>query len=142
MEDKMKVSLEKDYRKYYTLEDLDRAKEVIRCLKEDETPVSDYAGMAAREALRHIGKDCSVDRIIEAGAETSRNNRICDQYGDTGNMDVWVYGIAKYSGITGWNNGGFIEFGAYLSDIYGTCGEDTYGVNMSIKVYEWDGFYR
>ena len=31
----MKVALEKDYKKYYTLEDLERAKAVISCEKED-----------------------------------------------------------------------------------------------------------
>ena len=41
----MKVALEKEYRKWYTLEDLDRAKMVIAFEKEDEMSVKDWHSM-------------------------------------------------------------------------------------------------
>ena len=61
--------------------------------------------------------DLGLERIIEAKAETAKNNRAWNLYGnaddETENMDVWISGLAKtYTG--------YIEIGAYLSDIWQT----------------------
>lgn len=50
----MKVTLQKDYRSTYTLEDLDRAKTVINYEKNEDGEMSakDWAEYAVNEALR------------------------------------------------------------------------------------------
>lgn len=123
----MKVTLEKDYRKYYTLEDLDRAKMVIGFEKEDEETAYGWAKYAVNEALK--GTDDYFRRIIEAKAETARNCRAWNAYGNgTETMDVWISGIAK-------TYKGFLEFGAYLTDIWNT-GLDDYRKRMWIAYYK------
>lgn len=113
----MKVKLENDYRRFYTLEDLDRAKTVIALMKEDDSTATDYAAQAARHIALH-NDDC-LDRILEASAHTALHRGIVwDRLGDaTGLMDVWIDFIAKTSC-------GFIIGGAYLTDIW-----DIDGVN-------------
>ena len=123
----MKVKLDKNYRDLYTLSDLERAKEVIKFMKDDTSSVKDYAAYAIIEALR----DTKVfDReIITAEARTARNRRVWDAYGDgTGSMDVWIEALAKTSE-------GFIEVGAYLTDIWQT-GSDHYKDNMFIRRFK------
>ena len=122
----MKVTLEKEYKKYYTLEDIDRAKEVIRYEKEDEETAKGWAEYAVREALRE--ENDYLDRIIEADARTARNCRAWNLYGETtGDMDTWITATAKTSL-------GFIEVGAYLSDIWQT-GATPYKHHMFIAYY-------
>ena len=95
----MKVTLEKNYRKYYTLDDLDRARKVIAAEKEDDCPVKEYAEMAIREALKNddgIAEDYIVE-IFKAEAHTAKNHRVWNAYGycdpeeaNTQDMDVWI----------------------------------------------------
>ena len=107
---KMKVTLQKDYRKYYTLDDLDRAKMVIAAEKEDEETAIGWAEYAVNEALKNTHDYCR--RILEVSARTAKNCRAYNAYGEgTEDMDVWIEGIAKTAD-------GFLEFGAYLSDIW------------------------
>lgn len=123
----MKVTLDKNYKDLYTLSDLERAKAVIKFMKEDSFTVKEYAEYAIREAL----KDTDVfDReIITAEARTAGNRRVWDAYGDgTGSMDVWITALARTSE-------GFIEFGAYLTDIWQT-GVEHYKQNMYIKRFK------
>ena len=91
----MKVTLEKNYRKYYTLEDLDRARKVIAAEKETDCTPKEYAEMAIREALKNddgIADDWIVE-IFKAEAHTAKNCRVWNLWGDdleTENMDVWI----------------------------------------------------
>lgn len=135
----MKVTLEKNYRKYYTLEDLDRAKRVIAAEKEDESTVKEWAKMAICEAIKNddgIYEDYIVE-IFKAEAHTAKNNRIWNQYSmsdddpdhETGNMDVWIEFAAE-------TEKGYIKGGAYLSDIWQTGGTD-YRQHMYIRRAEW-----
>ena len=106
----MKVRLSKDYKSLYTLEDLERAKAVIRAEKEDEETAKGWAEYAAREALKDEA-DYLVE-IIKAEAETAGNCRIWTAYGeDTRTMDVWI----DFTARTAY---GFLVGGAYLSDIW------------------------
>lgn len=108
----MKVALEKEYRKYYTLEDLERAKAVISYEKEDEETVKGWAEYAAREALN--GTNDFLREVIKADAHTARNCRAWNAYGDgTQDMDVWIDFTAETAD-------GFLKGGAYLSDIWQT----------------------
>lgn len=109
----MKVTLEKDYRKYYTLDDLDRAKMVIAYEKtEDYEKIEQWVEYAVNEAGRDNSEWC--EKVLDATARTARNDRVWDAYGEgTGNMDVWIEFLARTSN-------GFIDGGAYLSDIWQT----------------------
>lgn len=124
----MKVKLDKNYRELYTLSDFERAKAVIKFMKEeDSSTVKEYAEYAVREALRDTGV---YDReIITAEAHTAGNRRVWDAYGEgTASMDVWIEALARTSE-------GFIEFGAYLTDIWQT-GSEPYKQNMYIKRFK------
>lgn len=108
----MKVTLEKNYRAYYTLDDLDRAKAVIASEKAaDDFKPEDWAEIAIREALR--GTDDYMDEILTATAETAKNSGVWDAYDEgTKDMDVWIRCTAKTARC------GFIEIGTYLSDLW------------------------
>ena len=134
----MKVTLEKNYRKYYTLEDLDRAKRVIAAEKEDESTVKEWAEMAIREAIKNddgIYEDYIVE-IFKAEAHTAKNHRVWNAYGycdpeeaNTQDMDVWIEFAAELEQ-------GFIKGGAYLTDIWQTGGT-RYKQHMFIRRAEW-----
>ena len=126
----MKVTLEKDYRKCYTLEELDMAKAVIKAEKEDDTyTAKEWAEYAAREALRNeLG--CLIE-VIRAEAEMAKNCRAWNNYNEeSGNIDVWIRFIAE-------TTKGFIRGGAYLSDIWNT-GSVEYKQHMYIRTAEWN----
>lgn len=128
----MKVSFEKDYRRLYTLEDIDAARVVMEYEKEDEETAAGWAEMAAREAVRGC---CGryVEEIITAKAETAKNCRIWDEYGDgSKDMDVWITATVKI-------DRGFLEIGAYLSDIWQT-GAERYTQHMYICRYDFSGY--
>lgn len=113
----MKVRLQDDYRKLYTLEDMDRAMAVIEAEKDDLLKPADWLKMAVNEALKETGFN-QCERVIEASAHTAGNRRVWNAYTDnSGNMDVWITGTAK-------TLDGYIEIGAYLSDIWQTGGTD------------------
>ena len=130
----MKVTLEKNYRKYYTLEDLDRARKVIAAEKETDCTPKEYAEMAIREALKNddgIADDWIVE-IFKAEAHTAKNCRVWNLWGDdleTENMDVWIEFAAELEQ-------GYIKGGAYLSDIWQTGGTD-YREHMYIRRAEF-----
>ena len=125
----MKVRMEDGYRAFYTLEDVDRAKKVIAFEKEnDEETVKGWAEYAVNEAVKNKNSDYCVE-ILKAEARTARNYRAWNLYGDdTDNMDVWIEATAKTSY-------GFVEVGAYLSDIWQT-GAVKYTEHMYIKYYK------
>ena len=127
----MKVTLEKDYKMYYTLEDFERAKAVIKWEKEnDEYSLKDWAEYAVKEALKDSND--YVREIYCVSANTARNCRVWDAYGEgTGNMDVWIEFVAQTCD-------GFIKGGAYLSDIWQT-GSISYKERMYIERYVKEG---
>lgn len=134
----MKVTLEKNYRKYYTLDDLDRARKVIAAEKEDESTVKEWAEMAIREAIKNddgVYEDYIVE-IFKAEAHTAKNHRVWNAYGycdpeeaNTQDMDVWIEFAAE-------TESGYIKGGAYLSDIWQTGGT-RYKQHMFIRRAEW-----
>lgn len=132
----MKVTLEKEYKQYYTLADLERAKEVIRLEKEDESTAASWAVYAVNEVLSYLNCSRSAyyayadeSDILKATARTAKNNRVWDAHGNgTQNMDVWIEAKA-------FTHNCFIEVGAYLSDIWKTGGE-TYVNHIFYRVFE------
>jgi len=134
----MKVTLEKNYRKYYTLEDLDRARRVIAAEKETDCTPKEYAEMAIGEALKNddgIADDWIVE-IFKAEAHTAKNHRVWNAYGycdpeeaNTQDMDVWIEFAAELEH-------GYIKGGAYLTDIWQTGGT-RYKQHIFIRRAEW-----
>lgn len=113
----MKVTFEENYKDLYTINEVEAAKIVIKYEKENDSEnVKEWAKIAADYVMKD--QHDYVERILEASAETTRNNRACHAYGEgSGRMDVWVTGIAK-------TFYGYLEFGAYLTDIWQTGAED------------------
>ncbi len=109
----MKVKLEENYKSIYTLENLEQAKAVIAWEKsEDEETAVGWAEYAVNEALK--GRSDFLREIIKVEAHTAKNCRTWNAFGeDTGQMDIWIECIAKTAD-------GFIEVGAYLTDIWQT----------------------
>lgn len=126
----MKVTLAKEYRKFYTLNELDIAKEIISCAKEDGATAKEYAEIAVREALR--GKDDYIEEILKATAETAKNCKVWDRYFDgSESMDIYINATAETSK-------GFIKIGTYLSDIWVIDGAANIQERMYIKYYTED----
>lgn len=126
----MKVTLPSNYRNWFTLDDLDIAKEVIKVMKDDESKVSYYANLAVAHALdvRYSGKDYCKE-ILKADAEVCKNNRAFNVLFDGSlNFDVWVTAIAQ-------TMYGFIEVQAYLSDIWSMSYDNNYTPHMLIHYY-------
>lgn len=122
----MKVKLEKNYKSLYTLEDLDRAKAVIKAEADDLETAKGWAEYAAKEALK--GEDDNLTEILKAEATTAGNCRIWDAYGDdTQSMDVWLDFTAR-------TDRGFLVGGAYLSDIW-QSGATDYKHHMFIRYF-------
>lgn len=116
----MKVTLPKDYKRIYTVEEHEQAKAVIASEKEDSFTAKDYAEMALHVLCSKYG--WTEGDVILATAETCKNPRIrtCDLYGvGTGFMDIVIHGTANIWG-TFENDFGraYIEIYANLSDIW------------------------
>ena len=124
----MKVELQKDYKKFYTLMDVENAKKVIQFEKrDDEETVTGWAEYAVKEGLK-FSDGVYIREIIRATAHTAKNARVHNAYGDTEDMDVWIEALAETSE-------GFIKVGAYLSDIW-QSGAVAYWDKMYIKRYK------
>lgn len=125
----MEVRLEKDYRKHYTLEDADRAMEVISVESGDMMTINEYAEIAVREAVYGSGE---LVRIIMAEAHTAKNHRVWNLYtGNSADMDVWIDFLAE-------TDFGYINGGAYLSDIMNCFETNGFKQYMHIKIARWE----
>ena len=112
----MKVRLEKEEKKYITLEEAPIAREIIASMKEDESTAEEYAEMAIRAA--YDGNAWSID-TMRATAKISKNNRAWNEYSnDSGCLDIWIEATAYV------NTDEFIMIGAYLSDIWKITGDN------------------
>lgn len=133
----MKITLPKDYRKWFTYEDVDRTKKVAEYLKEyDSIPLTEYANYAACTYMEWRGG--SVDEILTVSAEfakncnLSRNKRYNYYTEDSEDMDVEVKFVARvwWHNVNGRPDGyGIIEAHAMLSDIQQT-GVESYAWKM------------
>jgi len=125
----MKVNLSKSYKEFFTISDLEKAREVIKCMKEDVFSVKEYAEMAVQHVLLKEDRYETLVRIIEANAEVRSNGRIFDAYGyGSGRMDVWL-------DITARTDRGYLEVGAYLTDIWSIGSETDLREHMWIQHY-------
>jgi len=111
----MKVKIEKESRKWITLEEVSIAREIITAMKEDESTIEDYAEMAINAA--YDGKVWNIE-VFKASAKIARNARAWNAYNDhSEKLDIWIEATAYISCYNGYE---FIMIGAYLSDIWQT----------------------
>ena len=111
----MKIKLEKEYKRYITLEEAPLVQKFITNMKEDDFPVLEAAKMAVEVAC---GFGSSCEKIYETKATFSKNQRLCNHYGeDTRDFDVWIETTAQATN-------GFYIVGAYLSDIHSITGDN------------------
>lgn len=122
----MNVRLTADTRKILTWTEEQMAKEVIKAAKEDTTSAKEALQMAA-----NLFGHC--DRVVEARAEIAGNCRVSDWWGEgTGKLDVWVTGLVHiWDGATE----GYIEIGAYYSDINDISGDKEYMKILKSRMY-------
>ena len=112
----MKVRLEKEDKKYITLEEAPVVRDIIAYTKEDTTTVEEYAEMAIRATYN--GKAYDIE-VMKASARIAKNARAWNAYNDhSETIDVWVDATAYV------NDSEFIIIGAYLSDIWQITGRD------------------
>lgn len=132
----MKVTMPKDYRDIFTLAEYDYAKQIIAEMKDDLTPVKDYAEMAVR-AFCNYGNRCEFcQEILKASAEVSKNGRKLFPYSDSmPHMDIWVSAIAQ-------TDEGFLEIHCYLSDIWALSADDESKWNLISHAYIRHAVYK
>lgn len=124
----MKVALPKDYRQQFTLEELDTARRIIRDMKDDDATPVWYAEVAIDHWLSRKTNDARSE-VLKASAVAAKNGRVWDAYGDgTERADVWIEAVAKT-----WL--GYLEIGAYLTDIWSIGGDVDYTQHMYAQYY-------
>ena len=67
----MKVSMSHDYKKHFTIEEVENARQIIKECKEDECTAAEYAEMAARTC--DFGW---IAKVYEAKATIEKNARV------------------------------------------------------------------
>ena len=134
----MKVKFTKQAKTYITVAEAAEARKIIESFKNDDESATDYLRSAGNLANKMINNSpFGIDRVLEADAEISRNNRAWDNYHEgSGKLDVWVQGLVKADLDT------YMEIGAYLSDIWNITGNNEMDADiiehMYIEVYRRD----
>lgn len=129
----MKVTFDKDFKRFFTVEEYEQAKVVIACEKDDEYKPEQWAEVMAHEVFKN--SPWYMERVLSAKAEICKNTQTVgyERYGEgSGFMDVWVSAIFD-CGIYG-----VVEAHAYLSDIWATGGDYEYRDRMYVKYAKWE----
>ena len=121
----MKVKFEKDYKKYLTVEEVEKAREIMSSFVDDEWNAEEYAEMA----VRAIAGSC--EEVLQATAYISKNCRVFDAFADCGHLDVWI----EYKATCGYRGEKFIRGGSYITDIWGLGGDDESKENLRRHSY-------
>lgn len=113
----MKIGYSKDYKRVFTLADMENAKrfEAAHKTASDDGKI-DFKWEIEAAINEAIGNEIIV-KVFEYKAEFAKNCRAWNIYKDTQDMDVWLTATAK-------TTAGFIEIGAYLSDTWKIGGEE------------------
>lgn len=122
-------------KKCITAYDLEKSRELIRDMREDESTPAEYL-LTAAKCLRGV---FHAD-IINAGARVACNRRAWDAYSaGSGDLDIYLEGLAKVEYNTGSGYGSaYVEIGAYLSDIWQLTGsEDGDATTVSMFYQTW-----
>ena len=129
----MKVSITKETKQWLTLAQAPIARRIIEEMKEYEWTAKEYAEMAVNcigNATRNWCNWCS--KVLDATAEIAGNQRVWNAYdNESGHLDVWINFTARtYTG--------FIEGGAYLTDLWQSDGTnyEELASHMYYRIYE------
>ena len=110
----MKVIIKKECREYFTVAEMDAAKQIVKECREDSCKPSEYAEMAIRCAFKNNAYSV---KVFETSAKVARNSRVFDRFFDgSKKLDVWIDATAKI------NLDSFVEIGFYLSDVWEITG--------------------
>ena len=110
---KMKVKMTADSKRLVNLEDAKMVNRIIREMKDDEETAEGYARYAVNAASEY-----GTVKVYEAEAEIVKNSRVWNAYGDdTKDFDIWINATARTSD-------GFMDVGAYLTDIWALTGDN------------------
>lgn len=123
----MKVTMPKNWKKWMTVHEAEKAREIIRDFKEIMDIMSDIQA-AARVASRTNDEF----EILKWSAEIAGNDRINDYHcAESGRLDVWVetYAFNSYSG--------FYSIGFYLTDIWALTGENREEIREHMFILEY-----
>ena len=119
----MKVNMTAESKRILTVEELPVARSIIRQMKEDETSAAEYI----RYAVNALGNGCA--KVYEASAEIAKNCRVWNAYDTgTGTLDIWIEATART-----WN--GFVEIGAYLTDIWNISDNDRQTEHFYVRTF-------
>ena len=126
----MKVAFTERAKKFITLEEAPKAREIIASLKEEN--IKDLAQTAANIAGGSDTYGSDTYEILKATAEIAKNSRVNDYYDNgTGKLDVWleIYAYNEYKG--------FYNIGVYLSDLWQLGGDNSDEIrkHMYLQIY-------
>lgn len=113
----MKVTLTKEMKRFISLAEAPAVRQIIADMKNDETPVAEYAAMAARAISGN-----NIVKVLEASAEICKDAATPFNYynEDSGCIDIWV----RFTALINDGFGGIIMGGALLSGIWSISGDD------------------
>lgn len=128
----MKVTLPKDYRKRFTLEQMDIARRISRDMKDDTSTPAEYIVYAVNDWLRAAHKHDYCEEVLKATAQFEGNCRIYEAYGEgTDCMDIWIDATVR-------TGAGFLVIGAYLTDIWEISSETSHADHYYARYYTED----
>lgn len=115
----MKVRITNESKEFIVLAEAPAAHAIIRDMKEDLYSGKEYAEMAVNCIGQALGKCYNwCDKVLEADAAIAKNNRVWNAFNENSRqLDVWVNFTAR-------TDEGFLEGGAYLTDIWNIGGAD------------------
>lgn len=121
----MKVALEKEYKKFVTLEEAPLVRRFLANMKEDDFPIMDAAKMAVEVACG-FGSRCV--KVYEAKATFAKNQWVYNWYYDESrDFDVWIDIVAEATN-------GFYIVGVYLTDIHSITGDNNEEVKSHMYI--------
>lgn len=115
----MKVNMPKDYKKTFTIHQLEIAKEVIKYMKDDESTPEDYAKMVVNHILYRSDWNDGIEKVLDASAEVETNGKWDRIYDGSEDIDIVIEAYVKT-----WDRVCYII--ARMSDIWNLDGEHDY----------------
>lgn len=115
----MKVRITNESKEFIVLAEAPAAHAIIRDMKEDLYSGKEYAEMAVNCIGQALGMCYNwCDKVLGADAEIAKNNRVWNAFNKNSRyLDVWINFTAR-------TDEGFLEGGAYLTDIWNIGGAD------------------
>lgn len=123
----MKVTMPENWKKWMTVHEAEKAREIIRDFKD----ITDIMGDI--KAAAYIASRSNADfDILRWSAKIARNSRVDDYHCEgSGRLDIWVdaYAFNPFYG--------FYSIGFYLSDIWARTGENREEIRDHMYILEY-----